>query len=259
MEEEYFTEIEERPTTRFSYKSKTEMSKQTRNILILVGVLVVIFGIGLILSIVYPMKKDKPWVLKYHDGNKWVDVTIHKPFYEIVRPDGGPADKTFSIVWPILFALLSYAIATVITSEDWKREDVVFSLILIAIQMCLVFSWIPVFSHHHEPRKAMYILVVCVMLGLFTSVFLKNKNAGSIWALYTGWLIYALMLNLQSVAKYDALVRMVKLSGGGHSGPGPVTPSGPGPVMPPSGPGPVMPPVPAPSGQPQQIPLPMSE
>lgn len=260
MEEGYFPEIEEpmqmRPQRQVGMGmmggAGMGMKPATRNILILVGVLVVIFGTGLALSLAYPMKKDKPWILKYHDEKtkQWIDVKIQKSFYDIVRPDGAPADKTFSIVWPILFVLLSFAIATVITSNDWKRDEIVFSLVLIVIQMCLVFSWIPVYSHHHEPRKAMYILIVCVMLGLFTSVFLKNKNAGSIWALYTAWLIYALMLNLQSVAKYDAFVRLVKAQGT-HSGPvGPVSPVGPVPF----GPGPVIPQQP----QTQQIPLPMN-
>lgn len=236
-----FSEIVD-PST-FS-RNPSKMSLKTKTSLVFLGVFVVIFGIGITLSAVYPMNKNKPWTLKYKSPTtgKVEEFTIQRPFYEIVRPDGSPSDKTFSIVWPILFALLSYAISTILTMES--KKDMAYPLVLVIVQMALIFAWIPTFSHMHKPREAMYILIVCVMLGLHTSVYLENRVAGSIWGLYTGWLVYALMLNLKSVAKYDAFVQFVDKStfvapsmgpgiviNGGTTGGASLPPSGPGIVV----------------------------
>jgi tryptophan-rich sensory protein len=190
-----------------SHTSALQLSK--RFVLIFVITVIIVFGLGFLLSALYPANARKPWFLKVRNEKTGEidNVKIDIPFYEIVRPDGAPNDEVFRVVWPMIFLLLS--ISTAITLNQEKRDSKYYFIIfLILAQFALIFAWIPVFNKEHKPRSALYILVSLVMLGSFTAVLIAGVNiyAGAIWAIFVAWLYYALNLNINSVTKYERFV-----------------------------------------------------
>lgn len=189
-------------------KHSVAMKFSRRFAIIFAITVVIIFGIGATLSVLYPTDSKKPWTIKVKDENGHVqEVKINTPFYDVVRPEGSPNNDIFKIIWPLLFVLL--AISTSITLNQDKRDLKYYTMMfLIATQFALMYAWIPVFNKLHRPRTALYILVSLIMSGSFTAVLIAGINiyAGAIWAVLIAWLSYALNLNIASVAKYERFV-----------------------------------------------------
>lgn len=115
-----------------------------------------------------------------------------------------PPGIVFSIVWPILYALLGVVLAWLIYSAVNKTAPkgwTIAALTLFSLQMALNFSWMPVYSCANQRETALYIMIVLLMTQLTTMVTVSKVSMTSVAMLspYTAWLIFALMLNTNSI------------------------------------------------------------
>jgi benzodiazapine receptor len=104
-----------------------------------------------------------------------------------------PPGYIFSIVWTILYILMSISVWII-----WKKEkQITFPIQLYIIQLILNFAWSPLFFKYHCINESLFLLLLIWMLAfiiidLFYSI---NKKAGLLLIPYLIWLTFALYLN----------------------------------------------------------------
>jgi benzodiazapine receptor len=113
-----------------------------------------------------------------------------------------PPGYIFSIVWIILYILMSISVWIILAS---LQKDKILSLpiILYIIQLILNFTWSPIFFRYHQINIAFLILIyiwilVFIVMIIFYSI---NKLAGLLLIPYLIWLSFALYLNYYIVKK----------------------------------------------------------
>jgi len=104
-----------------------------------------------------------------------------------------PPGYIFSIVWPILYILMSISVWII-----WNKEkEITFPIQLYIIQLILNFAWSPLFFKYHLIYESQILLLftwmlVFIMIILFYSI---DKTAGILLIPYLIWLSFALYLN----------------------------------------------------------------
>lgn len=139
--------------------------------------LIIIIVLTLIISFL-SMNKIDNWYL-----------TLNK---SILTPPG----YIFSIVWIILYILMSISVWIILASLQ-KDKKLTLPIILYIIQLILNFTWSPIFFRYHLINVAFIILLyiwilVFIVMILFYSI---NKFAGLLLIPYFIWLSFALYLN----------------------------------------------------------------
>lgn len=115
-----------------------------------------------------------------------------------------PPGKVFSTVWPVLYSLLGVVLALLVRSSANKTAPtpwVLATLTLFSLQMALNFSWMPVYSCAQKREAALYILIALLMIQSTTMVAASQVSMPAVTLLcpYTVWLIFALVLNTNSL------------------------------------------------------------
>ena len=104
-----------------------------------------------------------------------------------------PPGYIFSIVWPILYILMSISVWII-----WKKEKkITFAIQLYIIQLILNFAWVALFFKYHCINESLILLLfiwmlVIIIINLFYSI---NKTAGLLLIPYLIWLSFAFYLN----------------------------------------------------------------
>lgn len=127
------------------------------------------------------------WLSNSGSGNSWFDG-LTKPFFM-------PPGWVFGVVWPILYALLGFALALVLAepASDRRRN----ALILFAAQLALNFAWSPIFFAAHAIQLALVVIVVMAGIAAFTAGQFRRIRplAGYLMVPYLLWLCFAAALN----------------------------------------------------------------
>jgi benzodiazapine receptor len=108
-----------------------------------------------------------------------------------------PPGYIFSIVWPILYILMSISLWLV-----WKKEQkITFPIILYFIQLILNFIWSPIFFKYHLINISLYIiLLLWIVILIIICLFYKIDKLASILLIpYIIWLTFAIYLNFYIV------------------------------------------------------------
>ena len=106
-----------------------------------------------------------------------------------------PPDKTFGIVWPILYALLlTYFILML---GEKKCVGICKPLIPFIIQIIINVFWSPVFFQLKKPLLAFIMILVMIVLTLLTIIWTLTVNKKMvIWLMpYFIWICFACYLN----------------------------------------------------------------
>lgn len=181
-------------------------------------------------------------------GSKAIKTKSGSNYYDIVKPSIAPAPVVFSILWTILFLLFGAAGVGIVlpwlTGEKVDKEKTVtmsLAIVLYLVVLGLLYSWMPIFANRQQPKEAAYILVATLVLYV-PMMFLAGSC--NIWSLVMlaplfGWLIVAMIMNSESVAKWNAYWQQTKVNSvkeklasvGGVSGrsvmaPAPMMPAG---------------------------------
>jgi tryptophan-rich sensory protein len=104
-----------------------------------------------------------------------------------------PPGYIFSIVWPILYILMSVSVWII-----WNKEKKIsFPIQLYIIQLIFNFAWVPLFFKYHCINESLFLLLfiwmlVFIMIEIFYSI---DKIAGLLLVPYLIWLTFAFYLN----------------------------------------------------------------
>ena len=104
-----------------------------------------------------------------------------------------PPGYIFSIVWPILYILMSISVCII-----WNKEkEITFPIQLYIIQLILNLTWSPLFFKYHCINESLFLLLliwilVFIIIDLFYSI---DKTAGLLLIPYLIWLTFAFYLN----------------------------------------------------------------
>lgn len=148
------------------------LNNSIKLILWLVGFQVIGFFLGLMTA-----ANIQPW---YNNLNK-----------SFLTPPG----PVFSIVWPLLYALLAL-VAWILLSQKKEANKVI--LYLYALQMLMNWAWTPLFFQFHWLKlSAIWLIILtCLNLALIIQAKEKQKMIALLLAPYVLWLMFASYLNL---------------------------------------------------------------
>ena len=118
-------------------------------------------------------------------------------FLALDKPAIFPPPITFGIVWPILYVLMGFAIATVCAA--WGSRYRLPAILAFVVQLALNLAWSPIFFAGHEISLGLYvILALDVAVALTIVLFWKVRRVGALLLLpYFAWILFATVLNYQ--------------------------------------------------------------
>ena len=119
-----------------------------------------------------------------------------KGWYAMVeRPPGTPPNGTFGPVWGLLFGLMGFALALVISRGSGQDRKIALRWFL--IQFLLNIAWTPAFFGWHRMDVALVIIcLLIVAVALTVRHFAKiHRLAGWLLVPYLLWVGYASYLN----------------------------------------------------------------
>ena len=126
----------------------------------------------------------------------------NKGYTALIRPALTPPDVVFSIVWPILYALMGVSLYLIISDKTLNDGGRIASIIIFALQMTLNISYIPVFFNLRAYLFAFVILaLLCATVTALVIVNFKLNQTSAVLLLpYLAWLLFAVYLNASIVA-----------------------------------------------------------
>jgi len=125
---------------------------------------------------------------------------LARKYKPLPKPASSPPGVVFSVVWPVLYVLAAVALWLQITSPSTAVSPAVqwTGVGLMAAQLILGFAWMPVFaSGRHTTATWMIVAMLVLSVTGVTLAAATNAVAGTLWAPYIAWLIFALVLSAQ--------------------------------------------------------------
>lgn len=122
-------------------------------------------------------------------GNPW--------FMDLVKPGIYPPPAAFGIVWSILYVMMGFALAMVVTARGAPGRGVAIGAFV--VQLLLNLAWSPLFFGAHQISAALALLGVLVV-ALGGTIFLFHKVrplAAYLLVPYLAWVLFASVLNWQ--------------------------------------------------------------
>lgn len=123
------------------------------------------------------------------EGNVW--------FYGLEKPALYPPPQVFGIVWSVLYLVMGFALAMVITARGASGRGLAIGLFV--VQFVLNLAWSPVFFGMNRIAAGLYLLLVIDVAVLLTvwAFYRVRPLAGLILLPYLGWVLFATVLNWQ--------------------------------------------------------------
>lgn len=122
-------------------------------------------------------------------GNPW--------FADLVKPDIYPPPATFRIVRSILYVMMGFALALVVTARGAPGRGVAIGAFV--FQLLLNLAWSPLFFGAHQISAALALLGV-LAVALAGTIFLFHAVrplAAYLLVPYLAWVLFASVLNWQ--------------------------------------------------------------
>lgn len=118
-------------------------------------------------------------------------------FASLEKPAINPPSYLFGIVWPILYVLMGFALALVLSA--WGARGRTAAIAAFAVQFALNLAWSPTFFAAQQIEYALYVIVamdiaVFITIALFWRV---RMLAGILLLPYLAWILFATVLNFQ--------------------------------------------------------------
>lgn len=136
-------------------------------------------------------------------------------FAQLVKPAAYPAPAVFAVVWTILYALMGFALALVVSARGAARRGA--AVIAFLVQLALNLAWSPLFFGAHQITGALMLIgfldaAVVVTIVLFWRI---RPAAALLLTPYLVWIVFATFLNWE--------LRLNNLAMDGREIPAPVT------------------------------------
>ena len=121
-------------------------------------------------------------------------------FASLVKPSLFPPPVTFGIVWTILYVLMGFALALIITARGARGRRA--AIVGFAVQFALNLAWTPLFFGAHQITGALILLLVIDVAVLATVLLFWRVRpiAGAMLLPYLAWVLFATVLNWQFLA-----------------------------------------------------------
>ena len=121
-------------------------------------------------------------------------------FASLVKPSLFPPPVTFGIVWPLLYVLMGFALALIITARGARGRRA--AIVGFAVQFALNLAWTPLFFGAHQITGALILLLVIDVAVLATVLLFWRVRpiAGAMLLPYLAWVLFATVLNWQFLA-----------------------------------------------------------
>lgn len=118
-------------------------------------------------------------------------------FASLEKPSLFPPPATFGIVWTILYLLMGFALALIITARGARGRNV--AVVVFIVQLLLNLAWTPLFFGAHQITGALILLGVIDLAVLATVVLFWRVRpiAGALLLPYLAWVCFATALNWQ--------------------------------------------------------------
>ena len=113
------------------------------------------------------------------------------------KPSFQPPPYLFGIVWPILYALMSFALVNVIQARGSRWRGIAIGLF--AAQLIVNLLWSPIFFGMHQVSFAFFWILVMIGLAVATTVVFARVRRIAAWLMlpYLAWIGFAAILNFE--------------------------------------------------------------
>ncbi len=121
------------------------------------------------------------------EGNPWFDALEKPAIY--------PPPALFGLVWTLLYGLMGFALALVLTARGAPGRGA--AVIAFIVQLLLNLAWPPVFFAQHQITGALILIIALDLVVLLTFVLFwrVRKVAAFLLLPYLIWLGFATYLN----------------------------------------------------------------
>jgi tryptophan-rich sensory protein len=116
-------------------------------------------------------------------------------FAALDKPALYPPTLVFGIVWPVLYTLMGFAIASVCSA--WGSRYRLPAILAFALQLLLNLAWTPLFFGAHEMTLALVVIALLDLALVLTVVlFWRVRRTAALLLLpYLAWILFATALN----------------------------------------------------------------
>lgn len=124
-------------------------------------------------------------------GNPWFDA--------LIKPDLMPPGWVFGVVWPILYILMGFSLALVLSARGAAGRGLAIGLFV--VQFVLNLAWSPVYFGAHDMVLALGLIAAMFVTTLVTILLFRRIRplAALLLLPYLGWLLFAGLLNYQTI------------------------------------------------------------
>lgn len=123
------------------------------------------------------------------DQNTWYQL-LEKPSFQ-------PPGYVFGIAWTILYCMIGFAFALVVSARGARLQ--ILGITFFLIQFVLNLAWSPIFFGQHQVTTALYLIVVIWLFVAATIYIFSKIRPLAAWLLvpYLLWLSFATALNFE--------------------------------------------------------------
>lgn len=113
------------------------------------------------------------------------------------KPAFQPPAAAFSIVWTLLYLMMGFALAIILTLPDSKRRRL--ALALFGVQLGLNYGWSPIFFGAHMIDLALIVILVMLLAAVAAANLFRRLRPVAGWLLFP----YLLWLCLATALTYE--------------------------------------------------------
>lgn len=113
------------------------------------------------------------------------------------KPGFQPPSYLFGIVWPILYALMAFALVTVIQARGSRLRGLAIGLFV--AQFLVNLLWSPIFFGMHQVSFAFWWILLMLVLAVATTLVFWRIRKVAAWLMlpYIAWICFAAALNFE--------------------------------------------------------------
>ncbi|MGP1282623.1 MAG: TspO/MBR family protein [Parasphingopyxis sp.] len=113
------------------------------------------------------------------------------------KPPFQPPSYLFGIVWPILYALMAFALVAVIQARGSRWRGLAIGLFV--VQLIVNLLWSPIFFGMHQVSFAFWWILLMLALAIGTTVIFGRVRRIAAWLMlpYLAWISFAALLNFE--------------------------------------------------------------
>lgn len=120
-------------------------------------------------------------------------------FQSLVKPAIFPPPAAFGIVWSLLYVMIGFALALVVSA--WGAYGRGLAVVLFALHFVFNIAWTPVFFGMQDMQGGLIVLGlgIATVLPVLWAFFRVRKIAAYLMVPYFAWLCFATALNYQFI------------------------------------------------------------